>query len=79
MTIDVFNDTDTLTLFEVADQLNVSILTVRRWHHDGLVAVKYGAKTVTTMNEVNVFLNSKKTPKSKNVKATLQDIQNLIK
>ena len=79
MTIDVFNDTDTLTLFEVADILSVSILTVRRWHHDGLKAVKYGAKTVTTMNEVNAFLNSKKPPKSKNVKATIAEIQNLIK
>ena len=79
MTIDVFNETETLTLFEVADILSVSILTVRRWHHDGLKAVKYGAKTVTTMNEVNAFLNSKKPPKSKNVKATIAEIQNLIK
>tara|TARA_Y100000310_G_C20464818_1_gene707105 strand:- start:607 stop:846 length:240 start_codon:yes stop_codon:yes gene_type:complete len=79
MTIDVFNDTDTLTLFEVADQLRVNILTVRRWHHDGLKAVKYGNRTVTTMDEVNAFLNSQKPAKTKKVAATVADIENLIK
>ena len=79
MTIDVFNEAETLTLDEVADQLDVCLLTVRKWTHEGLHAVKCGARTVTTMSEVNAFLNSKKPAKTKKVAATVADINNLIK
>tara|TARA_Y100000310_G_C20122933_1_gene552305 strand:- start:47 stop:286 length:240 start_codon:yes stop_codon:yes gene_type:complete len=79
MTIDVFNEVETLTIAEVAEQLDVCLLTVRKWTHEGLHAVKCGARTVTTMSEVNRFLNSKKPANTKKVAATVADIQNLIK
>jgi len=79
MTIDVFDETKTMTLREVADTLGVCLLTVRKWTHTGLRSVKCGAKTVTNMDEVNAFLNSKQPAKSKKVAATVAEIQNLIK
>ena len=77
--IDVFNKDETLTLNEVAERLTVCRLTVRRWQRDGLNVVKCGARTVTTMSEVNAFLNSEKPAKSKKVDATIAEIKNLIK
>lgn len=79
MAIDVFNEVETLTLEQVAEQLGVCQLTVRRWHKQGLHAIKCGGRTVTNMTAVNEFLNAKKPPVNKEVAATVDDIKNLIR
>ena len=77
--IDIFNTEETMSFKQVATQLNVCELTVRRWHKQGLHAVKCGQRTVTNMRAVNEFLNSKRSPKNKQVSSTVDAINTLIK